>query len=425
MDELDREDMQPAKRRVDDAAGDAALPVPPARPGFWHLELAGWRASAAQMREAWAGLYDNPLARYWTLAQQRRSRRMSTLRRHLPALATLLMMAVLYFFVYQVQSSSFTTPYEDLAAALYIIVLPTGFIWLLSGLYDAMRDAATLLSKTERKLKPGQLDELLAVAPLSNHHLLAGALRVLLPPLWLRIAVGAVLGWITLLTVTYEQSSYWSDKLMQALTLAPLTIGAVGLSGMLGGTALVLLAVVMGHRTRHGMAAGTIAGLFVVWPPLWLGISMTFAMSIAYGDETLQSLSWALAAIAVFLSVLLLSLWVAASTRLKPAVALLGVPLGLLLVVTISGVLLDFWSSSWFQPLGQYLLPNLVWSWGCFAPLSPLAIPSPLCWGEEQLAAGYFSFTHLGMLLVLQALVVALLSRHALLHMQQRRREMG
>ena len=377
-------------------------------------------------RAAWAGLADNPVTRYWKLTRWRRTAHIPPWRRNLyvwfTALAGVAVCGIILgFCLYTGQE----LPNPPTLAVFFwwAVVLPAYVVWLAGGLYDTLYDCTQLLRASGRNVRVGELDSLTLSSPLGGHDILLGALRALLPPLYLRLLVGCVIVWITITAASALADPGGSWPVV--LALAPLTIGALWSCGVLAITALALLAVILGHHTRQGQSASLLSMLATVLMLAWLPTGYGMQQAQLGGDSTAAMLAWCLLGGLVHLGGLALILLLAVWLRLRPLVTLLGAFVLLILVLVALPVTAEALFPQDNGASAGLSLLGLTWAWGSLAPLNPLAMPSPYCWGETLAVRGFANPASFVLLVCLQLATIWLFATHALSHLAQRRREAG
>ena len=385
----------------------------------WSLasELGAWRA-------AFGTLKDNPLAGYWQLALKRRTLKIGWMRRSLPTLVTVVAMLLIYLIVV---GSNPPGKLNEWLLSLYLIVgLPAYVVWLATGVHQMARDAAYLLSRGGRKLAAPQFDELLAVSALSAQELLLGTLRVVLPALIWRVLLGALLVWFGMLALVTEGFNDSSQELYHVIIFGPLTVAGVFAGSLLACICLALLAIILGHRTQHPAAIPGLAGLAAFWTLFSLMFNIGLFGAMFFDSSTqILNLAPALEAAVIFLGICWMALVLALRSRLAPALVIIGMPL-LLVVCIVASLILNAGNDLfWFTGDAEDLLMNGCWILGSLAPLNLHCIPSPLCWGDQELGHALSNLPRLALFYAVQLVLLLLLAHHARLHLTQQRGEMS
>jgi hypothetical protein len=295
--------------------------------------------------------------------------------------------------------------------ALKYVVLPVYIVWALLGVAETVGLAAQVLSAPDSKrIHHLKLDEALAVTPLSARECVAGMLGALLPPLLLRVVIGAAL--------------ILALKSMVSLFVV-LSVIAIVISSSLAATAVLLYMITLGRGLRleaHAGAVGwfTAISQLICWglaystmdllpqPSArlggwWIAAGMLLALLTLYFALFLAQRSIALrrvlAAGSPLLAVALLVLWLGSNEGWVAST-----------VLGSSGKL-----NSWWCPIYSYCF-----TWGGFLMLNPLAVPlREWLWCADETrfkdAAPWLLYTgwRLPMLLLLQVVVCAILAEAA------------
>ena len=325
------------------------------------------------------------------------------------------------------------------------IVIPTLLVWIATGVFTVVRDSMSVLSRWQKRRSQLAIDDMLATSTVSDEEFLVGVLRVLLPPLWLRSAVGAVAIWLIAFLSRIEMRSYagseWQAE--QVFRLGLITVGAIALTGALAGLIIALWLIGMGAGSATPLF-GSVAGILAAIAQLaWLPPAMMLLLDFSYWDADLvmfpADLVVAALAIILLLAVLvaviirrvsapaafviavimLLIAWGTTETRLTMGdftlaelitcilVALVVFPCAVLCLryralmpVFVLGVLLAslgtaIWvtSGAFFGVYsvmnsfayggGETVVISVLWLYGVFSLANPLAAPSGLCYGQE------------------------------------------
>jgi len=428
----------------------------------------GWRANLGAWLSSWRALPENALAGMLLVMEARR-RRLPFWRRHSFAIAVAaIMLATTALYVYaelQFTAQGSSKPSTVILASLAMLVLPVYAAWAVQGLFTAVVDAFSLLARPDRRAGRFTLDDLAAITLLSDRDIVLGALRVLLPPLFLRVLIGAALLCVTMPLAAWSFSGglimqrpglisgmvspaqggqsllgeLWLvfaalPGWLRGLMASPLTFTTVALSGCLAVTAGMLYVLALGRGLSAGLGAITAMGM-VIGQAL-CGIAATgIAVVLPQTYESargmpLASMLVAAAFFLVWLSSMLLS---ARHVPLFRAGVAMGTPL--LAIMSIIAYSLLAW-----QVLGEgdataSAALNYTWAWTSLLALNPVAVLSPALWGIEQAQYGLEPGWVLGMpwwewlryplLLAVQVLLIAALAGYAEESVRLRRRGQG
>jgi hypothetical protein len=318
------------------AEANTTLPPPPR--GF-----AAWQA-------AWRDLGDNPLVQYILLAERRRRRRTQR-QRGIAYFLIVAILAVPWLIMLVDQSLSNGMDWETVLTwgLTYFALLYA--IWLAEGVFNTVRDALTVLAPPSKLTTSLALDDTLASSSLSDEEIVAGVLRILLPPLLRRGLTGSALLWAGVMMAVTEGFSHWSTEAEKLLVLLPLAILLMALSSFLGAAALVLF-YLAASQTQHVLALSTGAVVAVLGQLAWVGIGPTLAFGeIALLEEFRgigQSGALGLGLIGMVLSTTLIGLMALRGRYFAPlrvASAVAGpwlLPASLVLILLIWQIVLEF-----------------------------------------------------------------------------------
>ncbi len=143
-------------------------------------------------------LADNPLAKY-TLLQQRRQRQRRAAWAQWLILALSAVAGLLSSFVALPRLQNWLFGYAGAGwpwyGTLALGAVSSGLfwygLWLVQGVFTAVRDIAMMLSDAARGGRAAGVDELVAVSPLNDNEVLAACLRIGITPLLGRVLTGA------------------------------------------------------------------------------------------------------------------------------------------------------------------------------------------------------------------------------------------
>ena len=313
---------------------------------------------------------------------------------------------------------------EDWTKALVVVAalsfLPPYVAWMLRSIAQGVADALAALGRASKRRTYMMLDELSGLTMLSDAEIVVGAVRALVPPLWISIAVGAVGVWLGIIIVYWlSEESIW--VLWELAILGPLTVLAPLLSGMLACLAIVLFYFALGRGLVPGIT-GTAAGIAVIFCTLTWILFGTGFMS-GSGEFIPFHLNLPAALLMPLAYVALVTWWLASTKRrawLRATAAVAAPFTGPLSAMIVGAgaalflIPLDWladelsWLGEWVAALGL----NYIWSWGISAPYNPLAIPLSDCVVVEG-NLGMLNPLRWLWLLVWQAVVVVIFAHHA------------
>jgi len=427
----------------------------------------GWRAELAAWVDGWRALPDNPLAGMLRVMEARR-RRLPFWRRHSFTVAVAaIMLATTAFYVYaelQFTALGYTKPSTMVLASLAMLVLPVYAAWAVQGLFTAVVDAFSLLARPDRRAGRFTLDDLAAITPLSDRDIVLGALRVLLPPLYLRVLIGAALLCVVMPVASWEISGglmmqrpglasgmaglvkganvlgdLWLvftalPGWLRGLMVSPLSFATVALSGCLAATAGMLYVLALGRGLSAGLGAITAMGMVIGQFLCGIGATgIAVVLPQTYESARGMPLASMLVAAAFFLAWLASMLLSARHVPLFRAGVAMGTPL--LAIMSIIAYSLLAW-----QVLGEgdataSAALNYTWAWTSLLGLSPVAVLSPALWGIEQAQYGlepgwwlgtpWWEWLRYPLLLAVQLLLIAALAGYAEESVRLRRRGEG
>lgn len=259
-----------------------------------------------------------------------------------------------------------------------LIVLPLSVLWLLPTLYFTAANSYMCLAPVAgRRMQSLQLDELLALSPLSDAQLLRGALMELVRPVWPRVLLVALICSVLFMRQVTATAGFaspaaaWQGWLLIVACLVLMSTSAV--FGLVGTILLFLVLGSWGGNRVGGFLAG---GLNLLLQPglliagIILGDQLSMFEYLGPGNEhrnvgqaVLLAVCGALGWLAL---VRLLTFCAARSSRPQPyAAAILAfLMLGLLGLYCFRSADYDWLLST---PLGLLL----VWPWHSLAWLDP------------------------------------------------------
>lgn len=408
------------------------------------MDLASsWR----QWLGAWQSLSDNPLWHYFGLARHRRRAAIPGWRRRLPYVIILALgLGGILIPVYIMIQGGLFSGYRDLAALtvwVTISMVSMGvLVFLANAIYETALQVMGLLAVPGLKVRGLVIDDLCATTLVSDREVVVAMVRLC----WPRLALGslAVAGvfWLILLAVhggEYLIEWRWPGGDMELLMVAlfgPLTIAGITLSGALAGLIYILFLLAGGEglgSALYASAAGVVAALahLVLVPSvagMAIGLADSATSSYYAGPETVAGLALAAAVVIVLLFSFLMAR-MADLPRLRPFIpgcAPLLLPLGLLLITFFL-----LWNEGF---LGDHMTAaNVEYAMGLAAisMANGFAVPLPGCFGAATFddwltfwQTAPFEFWRLPLLILQQAVMIALAAHFARRAVHRRRANM-
>ncbi|MBN2082854.1 hypothetical protein JW859_11710 [bacterium] len=395
---------------------------------LWWTDM---RQDAGEWYQAWATVGENPFAMYFSIARQRQAARVPAWRRLLVyfVICGLVVLGAVIPLTIEIINATYSSSYdlEDIVSFITATLLATlsaaVLVFLLTSIYDTALAVSAVLADARSRLRGHVLDDMIATTRLTDRELVAAVVRLFWPRLILASLLCAALFWLWLMYLHMLELFLNSPtSLLVALLGSLLTIGAVTLTGALGGLLYILCLLIAGNGLTGAYAASTygiLMGLVqAVQIPATVGVTLALAAQYAnsnYFDDGLE-LQFGHALGCAVLIVLFFALTLARMDRwpgLRPALAigmavLLPVGLGVLILGDIYKVL------SLSGNEGESLMFNYVLSWAPFSLSFPLALPAPVCLGSLSLEhwltemPEFYRFP----LLVLQQLVLITVALH-------------
>lgn len=392
------------------------------------------------MRESWREwlavyheLPENPLAHYFHMAERRRLARVSWLRKNpLVVLAIVVAAITLLYLLWEYYLNVIGAPrgtlfedygwHEIIVYGLLILALPIYAAWFMGGLFTAVGDSLGVLCLPDKRSTSLKLDDMIAVSALTDRQIVLAMLSIILSPLWLRVAVGAVLAWVFILVIALANTEWeLSEDVAHVMLFAPLTVGAMAVAGVLASLAMVLYLFSLG-RGINSSVLGAVSGVIIVMSNgLWVLYSVAYIVFLLMAGAPDERMGWPGGFMAVLLSLLVIALfwggmliartksWIRSSlaTATPLFIPFLGIALGWGAYVI---------SEEWFNSRGYVLIFNYLWSWGSFALFNPLAIPAlglPGVLGEARATLFMLEWYRLPLLFLLQAGLIAVFAHFA------------
>lgn len=405
----------------------------------------------APWREAWRALPDNPLAANLRQARQRALRAIPWWKRHIFTILILLVSLAIALMVAGVAiaeavlaarplQSTITSIEGTLAWAASITIFPVYFAWLLEGIYAAAVDSLTVLGRQSRQAFGLVLDDMLAITTISDHEIVLGALASLFPPLFLRIAVGAVLAPLTVvvsLGIEHMQRSYpylLDQQMLGTLVAAPLSAALILLMGGAAALCCILYMLGLGRGLHIGnitSSAGVIASLsHLALIPVSLVLAFMLSSDLGYGDVKGENY-FLLGGLMIFTAptLLWLGLRLAQARQWFRYVLAVGTPLLVIFLMAVTGVLGFHYARQLFseQLTGVYFASAFV-SWLSMAtlnllPLAPSVIAAEGSNMQGNLGNWWLITLAIASQFAAQACLVVILSTFAAEAVRRRRRQ--
>jgi hypothetical protein len=415
-------------------------PAPLAQAAGVHAELDVWRAALRGVRE-------NPLALAFQLARQRRLGRIPWLRRQaVPVIFAVIIIAAFTFIMVD-NPGMRPEPAEWPWLALLFIGVPLYGIWLLRGIYELALLSQQLLGVSGRRAAHLQMDDMLALTPLTGPEIIAGTWWAVVRPLLPLVLAGGLLIWLLGLGLTLQFGDTFLEdqaRVLVVLGFAPLTIACIALCSAATFTILSLWWVAMGRALKAdqlSVAGALIYGIGqIIWIPAMLALMSELGFGGYYDSSAAQDFLYALLAGGLGVFGVWLMLGLAERTHsLRAGFAAVGPLLPLLVGFAFFALSLSNMNEDLNYLFGDWgnfmerMMPAMLLSWGSLVPLDPLAIPHPVLLGFVDdpygPARGYVQNSspwpaplQFAALLLTQAGILALCARSAARAVELRRR---
>lgn len=382
------------------------------------------------------GLKDNPLVVYLRQAELRRLQRAGALRRSLFFILVLalavLIVSLLGVNYAEENNGDIWGAFNDesfLLTTAAILILPAYMVWACQGLFQAVVDALLVLAPPSRRTHHLTVDDLGAITLLGDREIVAGALAILLPPLLVRQAVGAMLLCAGMLLFEYVSNGLGpGGNIYTALAFVPLTVAALVLSGTLALTALLLFLLALGRDMRPALASAG-AMIMVVTQVLYGGVGFGLCMIPKRELGAIASGIQVLLLIVIALLVFWLLLYAAQAAQAYPVaryILAVGAPLLAVFIPAVLAIPIGIYTrfAEPFGTLFAHASVSYLADLGALSVLNPFAIPSPLCWGsplKDVLEMPWPEWLRFPLLLALQLGLVAMFAHYALQAVRVRR----
>lgn len=420
------------------------IPLPPGAPAALSGQPGGLAIELREWRAAIRGLPDNPLAHAFALTRRRRLAGIPRLRRYGAPLAVFMLLAALLIVIYidEGMGGGGPRPSEWPWVLLLMLGLPMYGVWLLRSVYEVALLSLQLLGATTRRAAHLQIDDMLALTPLTTKEIVAGTVWTVVRPLLPVALGGAGLLWLVGLGITLEMGgSYSGDSALTFIVLAfaPVTVASVALCSLATLSTLSLWWIALGRGLKAdqlSVGGALVYGLLqALSAPMWMFLSFELRSSYTgdagYGELGEQLLLFVIAAALLLGTVWLLVRGTERMPTIRAGLAAVGPLLPAILGFAFCGALL-----SALEVNPSYLLfdhdvldafmPNVVLSWGALLPVNPLAVPHPLLLGMVPLEAEFELLwptpLHFALLLALQAALLWTCAAAALRSVELRRR---
>jgi hypothetical protein len=398
-------------------------------------------------RSALGTLAENPLAEAFELTRRRRLARVPFLRRYGVALAAVVLFATgaIYVILDPRLSGSQPTATEWPWIALLILGIPLYCIWLLRSVYELALLSLQLLGSHGRRAAHLQLDDMLALTPLTGAEMVLATAWSVLKPMLPVVVSGALLIWALGLGITLDFGGESGDysRMFSVLAAAPLTTLCILLSSALAVCTLSMWWVALGRGLKAdqlSVGGAIIYGLLqAIWIPLAFAMEQNgpFTPAVGYGFEPLNQLALTIVAAALVVGSLYFLLSATENRSvIRAGLAAVGPLLPLLLGFAFVAALLSATEFSQYNVFYEHdmfeaFLPNLALSWSGLMPVNPLAVPHPALLGFviNNDASVYGSPQHLwptpmhfAGLIVLQGVLLCVCANAATRSVELRRR---
>jgi hypothetical protein len=398
-------------------------------------------------KAALSGIAENPLVSAFELTRQRRLAKVPPIRRYGLSLGAVLLFTAgaLYVLLSPNLSGSRPSATEWPWIILLILGVPLYCVWLLRSVYEVALLSLQLLGKHGRRAAHLQLDDMLALTPLTGAEMALATTWSVLRPLLPAVVSGALLIWALGLGITLDFGGPGGDAshMFSVLAAAPLTTACIVVSSLLALGTLSLWWMALGRGLKAdqlSVGGAMVYGLLqLIWIPLALTVEKggPFGMDTSVGFGWLDQAAMGIAAAAAVIGGVYLLLagttnmpsfraGLAAVGPLLPLMIGFGFMAGIMsaLEINLSYV---FYENNMFDAF----LPNLVLSWSGLMPMNPLAIPQPSLLGFDNAAeSSYYGGTmhawptpvHFVALLAVQCLLLWVCAAAATRSVELRRR---
>jgi len=384
-------------------------------------------------------LRENPLARYYLLAQRRRITSVPWWQRWLSVILLVILLAIFLGYLWLWGGMPGSEVAEFISTIFYLLAIPVLAIWVVAGVYTAARDSMAVLGLGHKYTTSVVADDMLASSELSDAQIVVGVLWILLPPLWWRAWIGALVIWLFAFQYTIQSAtevsavSYGQPSPAHSFVLAVLGVPPIAVAGMLAALVLILFLVTMG-RSSTSLLGSVCGALTALAQAGWLIIGLIlvtqgyyfFGAQYSYGTPVpaIAFMAWGIAF--AVLAVLLCG-FAARFGWLRPVLAI-GMPLVLIIAGMASAVfvadLFGVHLSENIAGVAISLSGALAWCWSSMTVVNPLAIPSAACIGANLATGVQHVFLQpwlWGMLVAMQLVLLLFFAHFARISVHRRR----
>lgn len=363
--------------------------------------------------EALRALAGNPVAHYLRVQMHRSRGRIPAVRRYLLLILICAISVILLGYFFLRLFAAGISPGETaiytwwfLLTALTAVLIIVALRLISTTVTDLLRALAATGGKSRTRL----VDEALAASAIGDREIVIGILSVIVPRFaWISI-VGGVLYWLWWSTLPLIDDGWRSSEFARALYTAPLTVGGIALSGILGALVLALWLLCLG-RGSSGLYSAAAAGLIIsaghlLYIPLVLGLTVYTQLGGHSGSYAQLSLAWPLYRLLVMvLFIAGYELLLSDAVRHRRASAFYAVFSPLILPLVLAGILAYVSLAHYYEPNLRVLPLFISQVWGATTLFNPLAVPSRVClWHEIGSYVDWLDVNYL--LLILQQLLM-------------------
>ena len=335
----------------------------------------------AQWLQALKHSTENPVAGWLLTARSRRQQSFPLLRRlFLPVIIALLFVGT-FLYTSATNANLLTgTTVEFVCMLITVGVVPAVLVWSLTGVFQAVLEAYSLLADDSRGTASLRIDDAVSVSSMSNADIAVGAMQVIMPPLfWRSLGIALSFWWLMLMLTSMFGVDLRSESFINAWLWGIVTVMLMLLSSLLAASTLVLGCISAGLHSRGSLIPLTVALLVMLSTFAWFFIGGYFvvqddlAVKLTRPDSIYGSL--------IFVALAgLLALLLRGPAGSRVSLGILWPVLGALCVWSYFKFIAG--NEAMFGESTGGMLAGIVRSWGSFSMLNPLFVPSPASWGD-------------------------------------------